>query len=70
MAVFLTVLRSIPDRKFSPSMLAGSSGIGKETGLFSMEMTVSNRLRVPSWIYCPSECRSVEKMTDAGKMPF
>ena len=32
--------------------------------------TVSNSILCPSWIYCPSECRSVEKMTESGKIPL
>ena len=32
--------------------------------------TVSNRSRLPSWMYCPMECRSVVNSTLAGKTPF
>ena len=59
-----------PARKFSPSRF---SPVGLDQhfgGGRATEMIVSNRVRSPSWIYWPIECRSAVSVTLAGKMPL
>ena len=54
------------ERKLSPSKFCSSFLMKKSCFGRLMLTTVSNMIREPSWMNCPRECRSVEKVTEEG----
>ena len=55
--LFETIIscKRLPAKKFKPSRLASSASTLTSCAGFSTEMMVSNKVRSPSWMYCPIE---------------